>query len=76
MNAVVGDDDGLFMDSGNVGVIDVAFVDVKHFVLKLFPIQTTMTFDSFVLTCDVLVSVLCIDTNERKQNKIRKTHFI
>lgn len=71
MNAAAGDDDGLFMDSGNVGVIDVAFVDVKHFVLKLFPIQTTMTFDSFVLTCDVLVSVLCMDTKENT----RKTHL-
>lgn len=44
-----------------VVVLLVVFVVVKHFVLKLFPMHTTMTFElPFVDdVCDCELSVLC-----------------
>jgi hypothetical protein len=49
-----------------VVVLLVVFVVVKHFVLKLFPMQTTMTFElPFVDdVCDCELSVLCVGSGK------------
>lgn len=61
------DDGDKFVHTGLVGAVCVTivfvtvevFAVVKHFVLKLFPMQTTMTFELTLLDWVWALSLLC-----------------